>query len=54
MDDYFMWLVKLIKFLSPNSVLSTTQIGLDMINSMLFGSDKKVLSPKDMIVLAGK
>jgi uncharacterized protein YbjT (DUF2867 family) len=54
MYDFFMWLVKAIKFLSPNSVVNTTQIGLAMINSLLHGSDKKVLSPKDMIVLAQK
>ena len=52
MYDYFMWLVKLIKAISPNSVVSTTQIGLAMINSMLKGYDKKVLRPKDIIILA--
>ncbi len=54
MYDYFMWLVKAIKAISPNSVVDTTQIGLAMINSMLYGYDKKVLSPKDMILLAQK
>lgn len=54
MYDYFMWLVKTIRFLSPNSVVTTTQIGLAMINSMLLGSDKKVLGPKEIIGLAGK
>jgi hypothetical protein len=52
MYDYFMWLVKLIKALSPNSVVNTTQIGLAMINSMLKGYDKKVLKPKDIIYLS--
>jgi len=52
MYDYFMWLVKSIKAISPNSVVSTTQIGLAMINSILKGYDKKVLTPKDMIVLS--
>jgi uncharacterized protein YbjT (DUF2867 family) len=52
MYDYFMWLVKLIKFLSPNSVVNTTQIGLAMINSMLKGYDKKILKPKDIITLS--
>jgi hypothetical protein len=47
-----MWLVKGIKAISPNSVVSTTQIGLAMINSMLKGYDKKVLTPKDIIVLS--
>ncbi len=52
MYDYFMWLVKLIKVLSPNSVVTTTQIGLAMVNSMLKGYDKKVLRPKDIITLS--
>ncbi|MCF8370811.1 MAG: hypothetical protein K9H64_04260 [Bacteroidales bacterium] len=52
MYDYFMWLVKLIKFLSPNSVVNTTQIGLAMINSMLNGYDKKILIPRDIIKLS--
>ena len=47
--DYFMWLVKAIKVISPNSVVSTTQIGQTMVNSMLKGYDKKVLAPKDII-----
>ena len=52
MYDYFMWLVKLIKFLSPNSVVNTTQIGQAMINVMLRGNGKKVLGPKDIIYLS--
>ena len=52
MYDYFMWLVKLTKAVSPNSVVSTKQIGLAMINSMYRGYDKKVLTPKDIIILA--
>ncbi|MCB2208251.1 MAG: epimerase [Bacteroidetes bacterium] len=54
MYDYFMWLVKLIKALSPNSVVNTTQIGLAMINSMDKGYAKKVLRPKDIIILSEK
>jgi len=52
--DYFMWLVKLVKFLSPNSVVNTTQIGLAMVNVMLRGYEKKILGPKDIIVLSNK
>ena len=52
MYDYFMWLVKGIKAISPNSVVNTTQIGLAMINAMLKGYNKKVLKPKDIIILA--
>ena len=54
MYDYFMWLVKLIKAISPNSVVSTTQIGLAMINAMLKGYSKKVLRPKEIIDLSNK
>jgi len=52
MYDYFMWLVKIIKVLAPNSVVNSTQVGLAMINSMLKGYDKKVLRPKDIIILS--
>jgi len=52
--DYFMWLVKLIKALAPNSVVNTTQIGLAMIHSMLKSYDNKVLTPKDIILLSEK
>ena len=50
--DYFMWFVKLMKALSPNSVVNTTQIGLAMINSVIKDYDKNVLSPKDIIELS--
>ena len=50
--DYFMWLVKGIKAISPNSVVNTTQIGLAMINSVLKGYDKSILTPKDIILLS--
>lgn len=53
MYDYFMWLVKGIKAVSPNSVVTTTQIGQAMINSMLKGYDKKIIRPADMIALSG-
>ncbi len=54
MYDYFMWLVKFIKFIAPNSVVNTTQIGLAMINSVFKDYDKKVLKPKDIILLSKK
>lgn len=50
--DYFMWLVKLIKAIAPNSVVNTTQIGKAMINSVLKGYNKKVLEPKDILKLS--
>ena len=52
MYDYFMWLVKGIKAISPNSVVNTTQIGLAMIHAMLKRYNKNVLKPKDIIILA--
>lgn len=52
MYDYFMWLVKAIKAVAPNSVIDTTQIGLAMINSVLKGYSKNILKPKDIIILS--
>lgn len=52
MYDYFMWMVKLTKFISPDSVVDTTQMGHAMINSMLRGYDKNILTPKDIIALS--
>ncbi|MEO1098643.1 MAG: epimerase [Bacteroidota bacterium] len=52
--DYFMWLVRLMKWLAPNSVVNTTQIGLAMINATQNGYDKQVIRPKDIIILAEK
>jgi len=53
MYDYFMWLVRLIKFLSPNSVVNTTQIGLSMINVTKTGYPKNILDPIDIIESSG-
>ena len=50
--DYFMWLVKLMKVLSPNSVVNTTQIGLAMINATANGYSKQVIDPKDIISIS--
>jgi hypothetical protein len=50
--DYFLWLLKGIKAIAPNNIVNTSQIGLAMINSMIIGYDKKVLRPKDIIVLS--
>ena len=46
-----MWLIKLIKKISPNAVVDTTQIGLAMINATLQGYDKKILMPSDILTL---
>ncbi len=48
--DYFMWLIKLMKAISPNSIVNTTQLGLAMINVSLYGYNKNVLGPKDIII----
>jgi hypothetical protein len=47
-----MWLVKIVKALSPNSVVTTTQIGLAMINSMFKEYPVNILTPKDIIILS--
>lgn len=52
MYDYFMWLVKIVKAIAPNTVVSTTQIGLAMIHSISKGYPVKVITPKDMIILS--
>ncbi len=52
--DYLLWLIKLIKFLAPNSVVNTTQMGLAMVNSVLYGYQKNILKPKDIIILASR
>lgn len=52
MYDYFMWLVKLVKLLSPNSVVNTTQVGFAMINSISSNYNKTILTPKDIIKLS--
>ena len=51
---YFMWLIKLIKCLAPNSVVNTTQIGLAMINSVNSSYQKTIIRPKDIIEIATK
>ena len=52
--DYMMWLIKIIKAISPNSVVNTKQIGQAMIHSVLYGYDKNILTPKDIIILSEK
>lgn len=52
MYDYFTWLLKVIKVVSPNSIVDTTQIGLAMINTVLHGYGQVIIDPKDIIVLS--
>jgi uncharacterized protein YbjT (DUF2867 family) len=47
-----MWLIKLIKWMAPKSIVNTTQIGLSMINVTLNGYSKNILDPKDIIETA--
>ena len=48
------WLILAIKKVAPNAVVNTTQIGLAMINATRFGYAEKIITPKDMLVLATK
>ncbi|MEM6843420.1 MAG: NAD-dependent epimerase/dehydratase family protein [Bacteroidota bacterium] len=52
MYDYFMWLVRIVKAIAPNSVVNTTQIGMAMIQATIGGYEKTIITPKDVIVLA--
>lgn len=48
----FMWLIKAIKAIAPNSVVDTTQIGKAMINTVFFDYPSQLLKPKDIIILS--
>ena len=50
--DYFMWVVKLYKYVSPLAVVNTTEIGQAMINAAMYGYEKSILKPKDIMALA--
>ena len=50
--DYFMWVIKLIKAIAPNVIVNTTQIGMSMIKITMQGYDKKIIHPKDILLLA--
>jgi len=52
MYDYFTWLIKLIRLISPNAVVDTTSIGRSMINITEKGYHKKVITPKDILILS--
>lgn len=51
---YLTWLLKLIKKLAPNQVVTTAQIGQAMINATINGYKEQVLSPKDILYLNEK
>jgi len=50
--DYFLWLLKLMKRLMPNSIVNTTQIGHAMITASVNGYSKPVVDPADILLLA--
>lgn len=54
MIKYLTWLLKLIKNIAPNQVVTTAQIGQAMINATINGYDKNVLLPKDILTLNEK
>jgi hypothetical protein len=52
--DYFLWLLKMVKALSPKSIVNTTQIGLAMIHSVQKGYTSNILHAKDIIILSSE
>ncbi|MEQ8926427.1 MAG: NAD-dependent epimerase/dehydratase family protein [Fulvivirga sp.] len=50
--DYFMWLIKFLKFLFPKSIVNTTQLGNSMINVTINGYSKSILEPSDILETA--
>ena len=50
--NYLGWLLKLIKWISPKSVVGSSQIGQAMINAHRKGYLKKILEPVDILKLA--
>ncbi len=47
------WLIKLIKWMAPTSVVNSAQIGQAMIRATMFGYDKHIITPRDIIELSG-
>lgn len=46
------WLLKLLKYLAPNSVVNTAQIGQAMIKITQSGYDKNIIAPTDILQLS--
>jgi uncharacterized protein YbjT (DUF2867 family) len=46
------WLLRLLKWFFPKSIITSRQIGLAMINITLDGYEKSIINPRDMIQLA--
>lgn len=49
---YLGWLIHIIKYLAPNSIVDSTQIGKAMINITQKGYPNKIINPKDILLLA--
>lgn len=49
--DRMTWLIKLLKKVFPNSIVSTAEIGQAMINVVNNGYDRNVLKPSDILKL---
>lgn len=49
--DRMTWLIKLLKKVFPNSIVSTAEIGQAMINVVNHGYDRNVLKPSDILKL---
>lgn len=54
MYKYISWMYPLVHPLFPNSFGTLSDLGLAMINSVIFGADRKVLDSKDIAELAKK
>ena len=52
MLKYMGWLLGIIKLISPNSIVNTTQIGMAMINATKYGYNKEIINPKDILILS--
>lgn len=48
------WLLRLMKTIAPNSIVSTAQIGQAMINATKKGYAKHILNPRDILALGEK
>jgi hypothetical protein len=51
---YIAWLYPIVHPLFPNSFGTLKEMGLAMINCVIFGADKRVLEAKDIAELAKK
>ena len=50
--DYFMWFLTIMKVLTPNSIVDTTQIVIAMIHATRDGYKKNIILPKDILTLS--